>query len=132
MPIHPYPMLTLISKATTKTRGEMHRLPTTVGRCYDRQSLACASNGGDRGTALQVPVKKALVSCLRLLCSLFSVLCSRIDHMQLRTLGATGLLVSPIGLGLAALGRPGYINLGHAADLGHDYDVAAMTAHTHA
>jgi aryl-alcohol dehydrogenase-like predicted oxidoreductase len=52
--------------------------------------------------------------------------------MQLRALGTTGLLVSPIGLGLAALGRPGYINLGHAADLGHDYDVAAMAAHTHA
>jgi aryl-alcohol dehydrogenase-like predicted oxidoreductase len=33
-----------------------------------------------------------------------------------------------IGLGLAALGRPGYINLGHAADLGRDYDVAVMQA----
>jgi len=32
-------------------------------------------------------------------------------------LGATGLEVSPIGLGLAALGRPDYINLGHAEDL---------------
>ena len=38
----------------------------------------------------------------------------------MRTLGATGLPVSPLGLGLAALGRPGYINLGHAADLGDD------------
>jgi aryl-alcohol dehydrogenase-like predicted oxidoreductase len=36
-----------------------------------------------------------------------------------------------MGLGLAALGRPGYINLGHSADLGHDYDVAAMAAHAH-
>ena len=36
-----------------------------------------------------------------------------------------------IGLGLAALGRPGYINLGHADDLGADYDVAAMRQHTH-
>ncbi len=36
-----------------------------------------------------------------------------------------------MGLGLAALGRPGYINLGHAADLGHDTDVAAMAAHAH-
>jgi aryl-alcohol dehydrogenase-like predicted oxidoreductase len=52
--------------------------------------------------------------------------------MQLRTLGATGLLVSPIGLGLAALGRPGYINLGHAADLGHSYDIAAMEAQSQA
>lgn len=48
-----------------------------------------------------------------------------------QTLGATGLPVSRIGLGLAALGRPGYINLGHADDLRRDYDVAAMQAHTH-
>jgi aryl-alcohol dehydrogenase-like predicted oxidoreductase len=46
------------------------------------------------------------------------------------TLGATGLPVSPIGLGLAALGRPGYINLGHAADVG-DTDVGAMERHAH-
>jgi aryl-alcohol dehydrogenase-like predicted oxidoreductase len=44
----------------------------------------------------------------------------------------TNLLPSPIGLGLAALGRPGYINLGHADDLGRDYDVMAMQLHTHA
>ena len=31
-----------------------------------------------------------------------------------------------IGLGLAALGRPGYLNLGHAADLGDDRSVAAL------
>jgi aryl-alcohol dehydrogenase-like predicted oxidoreductase len=37
-----------------------------------------------------------------------------------------------MGLGLAALGRPGYINLGHAGDLASDYDVAAMEAHCHA
>ena len=37
-----------------------------------------------------------------------------------------------MGLGLAALGRPGYINLGHAADLEHDYDPAVMEARTHA
>ena len=52
--------------------------------------------------------------------------------MTPRKLGSTGLDVSPIGLGLAALGRPGYINLGHAEDLGHDYDVAAMEARAHA
>ena len=52
--------------------------------------------------------------------------------MILRPLGDTHLTVTPLGLGLAALGRPGYINLGHAADLGHDYDVAAMAAHAHA
>src|SRR3954453_2593130 len=49
----------------------------------------------------------------------------------MRTLGATGLPVSPLGLGLAALGRPGYINLGHAADVG-DTDVDAMERHAHA
>jgi aryl-alcohol dehydrogenase-like predicted oxidoreductase len=37
--------------------------------------------------------------------------------MQYRVLGQTGLKVSRLGLGLAALGRPGYINLGHANDL---------------
>jgi aryl-alcohol dehydrogenase-like predicted oxidoreductase len=49
-----------------------------------------------------------------------------------RSLGNTGLTVTPLGLGLAALGRPGYINLGHAADLGQDYDVAAMEGRAHA
>ncbi len=38
--------------------------------------------------------------------------------MDQRILGRTGLAVSRLGLGLAALGRPGYINLGHADDLG--------------
>ncbi len=54
--------------------------------------------------------------------------------MQDRThpLGATNLRVSALWLGLAALGRPGYINLGHAGDLRHDYDVPAMEAHAHA
>lgn len=51
--------------------------------------------------------------------------------MKLRPLGDTHLTVTPLGLGLAALGRPGYINLGHSADLGHDYDVAAMATHAH-
>jgi aryl-alcohol dehydrogenase-like predicted oxidoreductase len=39
--------------------------------------------------------------------------------------------VTPLGLGLAALGRPGYINLGHADDLHHSYDQAAMAQHAH-
>lgn len=52
--------------------------------------------------------------------------------MELRPLGDSGLLVSPIGLGLAALGRPGYINLGHAADMGDDHSVAAMEARAQA
>src|SRR5258708_7844671 len=52
--------------------------------------------------------------------------------MQLSRLGNTGLHVSRIGLGLAALGRPGYMNLGHADDLEHNYDVSAMELHAHA
>lgn len=34
-----------------------------------------------------------------------------------RALGATGLVVSRLGIGLAAIGRPGYITLGRAHDL---------------
>lgn len=45
--------------------------------------------------------------------------------------GASTLSVTPIGLGLAALGRPGYINLGHANDLNRSYDIDAMAAHAH-
>ncbi|MFO0841798.1 MAG: aldo/keto reductase [Gemmataceae bacterium] len=51
--------------------------------------------------------------------------------MPTRPLGRTGLAVSPLGLGLAALGRPGYINLGHADDLGRDYRPEAMEARCH-
>lgn len=46
--------------------------------------------------------------------------------MERRLLGRTGLPVTPLGLGLAALGRPGYINLGHHRDLEADYAVDAM------
>lgn len=52
--------------------------------------------------------------------------------MEMRPLGTSGLQVTPIGLGLAALGRPGYINLGHAADLEGNYAIGAMTARTYA
>jgi aryl-alcohol dehydrogenase-like predicted oxidoreductase len=37
-----------------------------------------------------------------------------------------------IGLGLAALGRPGYLNLGHGADLGSDRSVDALRRRAHA
>jgi len=47
-------------------------------------------------------------------------------------LGETSPAVSRIGLGLAALGRPGYINLGHAADLAGETDLEALRAHAHA
>jgi aryl-alcohol dehydrogenase-like predicted oxidoreductase len=40
--------------------------------------------------------------------------------------------VTEIGLGLAALGRPAYINLGHADDVGPDRSVDALRARTHA
>jgi len=36
-----------------------------------------------------------------------------------------------VGLGLAALGRPGYINLNHDAHLGADKSVDALEAHSH-
>ncbi len=51
---------------------------------------------------------------------------------MITTLGGTGLTVTRIGLGLAALGRPGYINLGHASDLAGHTDVASMERAAHA
>jgi aryl-alcohol dehydrogenase-like predicted oxidoreductase len=36
-----------------------------------------------------------------------------------------------LGLGTAALGRPGYVTVNHAADLGRDYDPLAMESHAH-
>jgi aryl-alcohol dehydrogenase-like predicted oxidoreductase len=48
------------------------------------------------------------------------------------SLGETDLVVSRIGLGLAALGRPGYITLGHAPDLAGETDVERMRTHAHA
>jgi aryl-alcohol dehydrogenase-like predicted oxidoreductase len=51
--------------------------------------------------------------------------------MNRKQLGNSHLSVTPIGLGLAALGRPGYINLGHGDDLNYNHDVAAMEAHAH-
>src|SRR4030095_11491272 len=49
----------------------------------------------------------------------------------LRVLGSTGLTVSRIGLGLAALGRPAYINLGRDQDYGGDRSVASMERRCH-
>jgi len=49
----------------------------------------------------------------------------------MRQLGKTGLVVSRLGLGMAALGRPGYINVGHRADLAGHRDVAGLSLHTH-
>ena len=51
--------------------------------------------------------------------------------MQQRRLGATGLAVTPVGLGLAALGRPAYLDLGRDADLGADRSVEVMERRCH-
>lgn len=51
--------------------------------------------------------------------------------MKQSTFGQTSLTITPMGLGLAALGRPGYINLGHADDLSQNYDVEQMERHAH-
>jgi aryl-alcohol dehydrogenase-like predicted oxidoreductase len=48
-----------------------------------------------------------------------------------RTLGATGIPTTAIALGLAALGRPGYLNLGHGGDF-DDRSVQAMAERSHA
>jgi aryl-alcohol dehydrogenase-like predicted oxidoreductase len=52
--------------------------------------------------------------------------------MDARSLGRTGLAVTPLGLGLAAAGRPGYIDLGRDEDLGQDRGVETMERRAHA
>ena len=51
--------------------------------------------------------------------------------MALRSLGSTHLPVTPIGLGLAAVGRPAYINLRREQDLGQERSVAAIERRSH-
>jgi aryl-alcohol dehydrogenase-like predicted oxidoreductase len=48
----------------------------------------------------------------------------------LRTLGARGISTTAISLGLAALGRPGYLNIGHGRDF-DDRSVEALAERTH-
>jgi aryl-alcohol dehydrogenase-like predicted oxidoreductase len=50
--------------------------------------------------------------------------------MNLRRLGNTAIPTTPVSLGLAALGRPGYLTLGHGDDF-PDHSVEAMAARTH-
>lgn len=49
--------------------------------------------------------------------------------MKSQPLGSTGLQVTTVGLGLAALGRPAYIDLGHDQDLPRDRSVDGLRAH---
>jgi aryl-alcohol dehydrogenase-like predicted oxidoreductase len=49
--------------------------------------------------------------------------------MQIIPFGNTGMSTSRIGIGLAALGRPGYINLGHGNDLEAGHTIEKMESH---
>jgi aryl-alcohol dehydrogenase-like predicted oxidoreductase len=51
--------------------------------------------------------------------------------MELRPLGGSGLSATPIGLGLAAAGRPAYITLGREHDLPEGRDQEALRSRTH-
>lgn len=51
--------------------------------------------------------------------------------MNLHPFGSTDLHVTPLGLGLAALGRPGYMTLGHHDDLDGRRSVEKLETHTH-
>jgi aryl-alcohol dehydrogenase-like predicted oxidoreductase len=44
---------------------------------------------------------------------------------------ARHLTQARLGLGLAALGRPGYVTLNHSSDMGEHYDPSAMESHAH-
>jgi aryl-alcohol dehydrogenase-like predicted oxidoreductase len=52
-------------------------------------------------------------------------------QMPTQRLGATPLVVSRLGLGLAALGRPAYITLGRERDFGVDRSVANLERRCH-
>jgi len=51
--------------------------------------------------------------------------------MEARRLARRGPELTRFGLGLAALGRPAYITLGHAGDFPEGREVATMEAHSH-
>jgi aryl-alcohol dehydrogenase-like predicted oxidoreductase len=51
--------------------------------------------------------------------------------MERRPFGRTGLSVTPIGFGLAAVGRPGYITQGREHDLGPDRSVEVLERRSH-
>jgi len=51
--------------------------------------------------------------------------------MEYIQLGSTSLKVTGIGLGFAALGRPGYISLNHKEDIGEDHSPQMMQQNAH-
>jgi aryl-alcohol dehydrogenase-like predicted oxidoreductase len=51
--------------------------------------------------------------------------------METRPLARTGPPLTRVGLGMAALGRPAYITVGHAADLPAGHSVEAVEGHAH-
>lgn len=51
--------------------------------------------------------------------------------MQRRVLGSSGLEVTPIGLGLAGVGRPAYLGAGRDISLGADRSIEVMERRTH-
>ena len=51
--------------------------------------------------------------------------------MESRRWGNTGWEVSRLGMGLAALGRPAYVNVGHGDDLAGRQDAEALERHSH-
>jgi aryl-alcohol dehydrogenase-like predicted oxidoreductase len=54
-----------------------------------------------------------------------------VTDLPTTALGRTGLQTTRLGLGLAAMGRPAYINLGHASDLPPDRGVDALERRAH-
>jgi aryl-alcohol dehydrogenase-like predicted oxidoreductase len=52
--------------------------------------------------------------------------------METTRLGRSGPVASRVGLGLAALGRPGYINIGHSEDFRGGRDAGSMEGQAHA
>jgi aryl-alcohol dehydrogenase-like predicted oxidoreductase len=51
--------------------------------------------------------------------------------MQRRVLGETGLEVTPIGIGLAGVGRPAYLGFGRDQDLGAERSIEFLQQRTH-
>jgi aryl-alcohol dehydrogenase-like predicted oxidoreductase len=56
---------------------------------------------------------------------------AKLVGMRTHPLGSTSLLVTPLGLGLAAVGRPAYINLGRGEDLGDERGEKTLAQRAH-